>query len=362
MVGVHLSGIGGGIYTDKDPTIVNVTGTRFVNNKAYEGAGMFADRGTTLTLSYSEFIGNKTTTRGGGFGAFEAKVYVSNSTFSENTGFEGAGIYTGSPASVSEFTNITVTKNRAGGDGGGMYHRQGIFVLRDSLLSENTAGQDLQGDKRGGGIVIYDGTNTIVNTTIANNRIDGDGAYGGGVASNGNLELSNSTIVNNQAGRGGGIYINRNATQVLNTTLSNNSANSGRTLARGSNGTIAIKNSILASAPSGNSKNCEFSASAFTDKGSNLQWGDTTCFPGKPNLDPKVTGLGSYGGPTPTVALNAGSPAIDSADGNACPFTDQRGFARNTSCDIGAYETGSVGGPPVANYPPRIWLPMVQRR
>jgi predicted outer membrane repeat protein len=359
---VQFSGIGGGIYTDKDPTIVNVTGTRFVNNKAYEGGGLFADRGTTLTMSYSEFVGNRTTQRSGGFGAFEAKVYVSNSTFRENSSFEGGGIYTGSPASISEFTNITVTNNRAGGDGGGMYHRQGIFLLRDSLLSDNSAGQDLLGDKRGGGIVIYDGTNTIVNTTIANNRIDGNGAYGGGVASNGNLDLINATIVNNRASRGGGIYINRNATEVLNTTLSNNTATSGRTLARGSNGTITIKNSILSSAPSGNSKNCEFSASAFTDRGNNVQWGDTTCFPGKLNVDPLVTGLGDYGGPTPTVGLGPGSPAIDGADGSVCPTTDQRGFLRNTQCDIGAFESGSVGGPPVTNYPPRVWLPVIRRR
>lgn len=358
---VQLSGIGGGIYTDKDPTSVTVTRTRFVNNKAYEGGGMFADRGTTLTLSDSEFVGNISTKRSGGFGAYEAKVYVSNSSFRDNKSFEGGGIYVGSPQSISEFRNITVVNNQAGGDGGGFYHRQGVMLLSNSLISNNAAGQDLLGDKRGGGIVIYDGTNTIVSTTIANNRIEGAGAYGGGIASNGTTEVINTTIYNNRAGRGGGVYINRHSTRVVNSTFVNNSALTGHTVARGSNGTIAFKNSILVSPVGGTSLNCVFSRANFVDEGNNLQFGDTTCFPNKPSVDLKLATLGSNGGPTPTIPLNAGSPAIDAADSKACPTTDQRGFSRAGVCDIGAFEVTSESPPPPANnLPPRIWLPLIR--
>jgi len=48
------------------------------------------------------------------------------------------------------------------------------------------------------------------------------------------------------------------------------------------------------------------------------------------------------------VPLLAGSPAINA--GNNCPTTDQRGFARNGACDIGAYEFG--GGIIITNLSP----------
>ena len=47
--------------------------------------------------------------------------------------------------------------------------------------------------------------------------------------------------------------------------------------------------------------------------------------------------LADAGGPTLTHALLAGSPAIDAAVG-VCPVTDQRGVARDASCDVGAFE------------------------
>jgi hypothetical protein len=52
--------------------------------------------------------------------------------------------------------------------------------------------------------------------------------------------------------------------------------------------------------------------------------------------------LASNGGPTPTHALGAGSPAIDAGDQARCPSVDQRHYARSDGhCDIGAYEAGA---------------------
>ncbi len=50
--------------------------------------------------------------------------------------------------------------------------------------------------------------------------------------------------------------------------------------------------------------------------------------------------LADNGGPTETIALVPGSPAIDAADGTNCPPTDQRGITRpqGAGCDIGAFE------------------------
>ena len=52
------------------------------------------------------------------------------------------------------------------------------------------------------------------------------------------------------------------------------------------------------------------------------------------------SGLQNNGGPTQTIALQAGSAAVGHVNSAAlCPATDQRGDPRTVPCDIGAYET-----------------------
>jgi hypothetical protein len=60
--------------------------------------------------------------------------------------------------------------------------------------------------------------------------------------------------------------------------------------------------------------------------------------------DPKLGPLVNNGGPTLTMALLPGSPAIDVGDTSLAPATDQRGFPRpaGLAADIGAFEYGSV--------------------
>jgi hypothetical protein len=60
--------------------------------------------------------------------------------------------------------------------------------------------------------------------------------------------------------------------------------------------------------------------------------------------DPKLGPLADNGGPTLTMALLPGSPAIDAGDTSLAPTTDQRDFPRpaGLAADIGAYEYGSV--------------------
>lgn len=86
---------------------------------------------------------------------------------------------------------------------------------------------------------------------------------------------------------------------------------------------------------------------------------DTTC-PGlnaDPLLDP--AGVRDNGGPTDTIALQAGSPAIAAAVDATCAAApvndlDQRGAPR-VSCDIGAFEYGST--PPEVS-PPKPLPPL----
>jgi hypothetical protein len=57
-------------------------------------------------------------------------------------------------------------------------------------------------------------------------------------------------------------------------------------------------------------------------------------------VDPKLGSLADNGGPTLTMALLPGSPAIDAGSAVGAPATDQRGVARpqGPGVDIGAFE------------------------
>jgi hypothetical protein len=85
--------------------------------------------------------------------------------------------------------------------------------------------------------------------------------------------------------------------------------------------------------------NCSISpGGTLVRAGHNLELGKSCVF--DIDADPEVAALADNGGPTKTMALTAGSPAIDAGDDAACPATDQRGVPRpqGPHCDIGAYE------------------------
>ena len=89
----------------------------------------------------------------------------------------------------------------------------------------------------------------------------------------------------------------------------------------------------------------------MTDAGHDLSFPDPSC-PHDVTAGPKLAPLGNYGGPTLTMALQAGSAATNQvpAAGAGCPATDQRGVVRpqGGACDIGAYEVAAPVCRPVA--------------
>ncbi len=66
--------------------------------------------------------------------------------------------------------------------------------------------------------------------------------------------------------------------------------------------------------------------------------------------NPQLGPLQDNGGPTPTMALAATSPAVDAGDDSSCPATDQRGISRpqGPHCDIGAFELVPSAGPQIS--------------
>lgn len=65
-------------------------------------------------------------------------------------------------------------------------------------------------------------------------------------------------------------------------------------------------------------------------------------------LDPRLGPLQDNGGPTPTMALQPGSPAIDAGSNPLDLTADQRGYKSRVvgaAADMGAYEFGAVAPP-----------------
>ena len=246
----------------------------------------------------------------------------------------------------------------------------GTMTLNRSTLSRNGSSGIDRYYSNGGGI-FNGGILTVNGSTINDNGTRGNYTCGGGIYNSGTLNINNSTLHGNRAnsasnGVGGGID-NEGGTMVLsNSTVSGNKAlpdgsNSGGGISNGGcvrnrnrrrPGTITLQNTIVANNAHGG--NCD---GTVTSMGYNLSSDKTCNFDGLGDLNntvPKLGKLGNYGGPTQTIPLLPGSPAIDAGNPNGCTDgqgnllkTDQRGKPRpdkedhGIGCDMGAYERQS---------------------
>jgi predicted outer membrane repeat protein len=293
---------------------LNLNHLTIANGTTQFGAGI-RNRGT-LIITNSTFSGNSAVLGGAIFN--RATLTVINSTFSRNSAVFGGGIYSTGTLAI---TNSIFSRNGANhlGSGAGIENEFGALTVTNSTFFGNIA------NRTGAGIDNESGTLTVTNSTFSGNRADRTGA---GIGNEfGALTVTNSTFFGNSAefAGGSGIY-------ELDSTTS-------------------LKSTILAGSSSG--INCD---GTITDAGYNIS-DDTSCrFSATgslnntdPMLDP--AGLTHNGGPTRTIALLSGSPAIDAIPVANCTdqarthnpiITDQRLFPRPDSeeslCDIGAYE------------------------
>ena len=216
-------------------------------------------------------------------------------------------------------------------DGGGI-ENAGALTLTDCTVANNAATGSVVNEPTGGGIY-NSGTVTATRCTIANNSAVLDG---GGIDNDGTVILANCTIAGNQtSGDGGGIQNEGVLQPATNCTIANNSAAlDGGGISVGVNSTLTtLANTIVG----GNSAASGPDVSGMvTSKGYNLI-GNPSGGSGFANNDtlgknPVIGILQNNGGPTPTIALLPGSPAIgagsSSISGVTVPSTDQRGVPR----------------------------------
>jgi fibronectin-binding autotransporter adhesin len=319
--GLTLSGGGNSrvFQVDGDVT-ASLSGLTITGGSASNGGGL-ANYGGTVTLTGCTVSGNSAGHDGGGmyFNDGGTATLTGCTVSSNSAGYSGGGLFEGSSVTLA-LTNCTVSGNSADNNGGGLANYGGTAILTGCTVSGNSSNGGYGG---GGGGVLDTGsaTATLINCTVSGNSAL---HYGGGLTNNGsNLTLTNSTVSGNFAGNKGGGLIN-----VF-------------------GGTATLDNTIVA----GNTgaTNSPDVAGTFHSLGFNLI-GNTNGSSGWVRSDlagtianprnPLLAPLGNYGGPTQTMALLPGSPAINAgASGAGIPTTDQRGEPRFGATDIGAFES-----------------------
>jgi hypothetical protein len=266
----------------------------------------------------------------------------------------GGGIF--NKGGTLTVTNSTLRSNvvaaTSTGDGGALFTQGGLVVIQSSTISGNRTLHS-----RGAGIFTNAGNVTLTNSTLSGNSAFG---FGGGIYTNGGtLAVANSTFSGNSSGGSGGGIENGGTLSIVNGTLSGNSATGGfggGIDSSGNGASATLTNTIVAgntATINGNPSNSPDLKGTITSGGHNLigDTGGSTGIADGTNHDivnnTSLLGtLGSDGGPTQTIPLLVGSPAIGHGDitANGCASAtvnhkDQRGFPRAANrCAIGAFE------------------------
>jgi hypothetical protein len=318
---------GGGIVNSGG--MATITGCTITGNSASESGGIYSARtpsgGGSLTVSASTISGNSTIDGGGGIQVMGCAASITDCIISGNTaGSDGGGVQffylTTNPLFPATLTRCTVANNTVplsngyGYGGGVSVPREGLVTVIDSTIAGNAA-------TTGAGIYAV-ATNRIVGATLA---------------------LLNSTVAGNRAsGAGGGLYVSTplsSSTKVslTDSLVAGNSATSGGP---------DVSGPVLATSAYNLIGNGD--GSTGLSNGNNGNQVGTTTAP----IDPRLGPLQDNGGPTPTMALLSGSPAIDAGSNTNPPAFDQRGTGSarvvGAGIDIGAFEA------PAANFQPGV--------
>jgi len=239
-------------------------------------------------------------------------------------------------------SGLTMVNGLAQGIGGGILN-QGNLSVTNCVFSNNSLNP---GVTDGGAIATgFGAALTIMGCTFTGNSATNVGSAV--FASGGTVSVVNSTFSGNSGGAD--LFLAGATVTVVNCTISGNSLNGILVFPMG---TLNLQNTIVAGHTQGDCSTQGGSGGTIGVNSHNLIQ-DGSCSPmlsGNPMLGP----LQNNGGPTPTMALLAGSPAIDAGDDSVLgsPLfltTDQRGagFPRNVGAhvDIGAFEVQALAGP-----------------
>ena len=304
---------------------VNFSGMTLTAGRDTDGGAIYNDG--ALTVSNVNFTDNSANTNNGIGGAITSNgsLSVAGAIFYHNSAFLGGAINSSDGLSVvdttfstghasfnggalrlfgnSQITRTTFSNNQAD-NGGGALINHGVLGLANCTLANNVA-------LDGGGLQAWVGSLNLTNVTIAYNTANNSG---GGISLVGGTATVHNSIIaaNNATGLPADITGNINVTTDSRNNLVGLGSNSGIT--NGVNGNL-VQHFVIRT-------NLAFNT--FT----------TNLVPSLASLSP----LANNGGPTATIGLLSGSAAIGAGAIDLQVLTDQRGVARDSAPDIGAYE------------------------
>ncbi len=332
--GNSASAIGGGVLNHGGTTTLNST-ILSGNSAGTNGGGVYTANGTT-TLTSCTVSGNSASSSGGGLYSTDATTTLTYSTIRGNSALKsGGGV--ASFGGTTTLTNVTVSGNTADTNGGGLLDQGGTTTLTNSAVSGNSASSS------GGGLYTFGVMTTLIDVTVSGNSATSSG--GGLDNQGGTATLTNVTVSENSAGTdGGGLYTSGGVIALNDVTVSGNSATSSGGGLDITSGTATLNNTIVAGQKAGGDISGVVSGSfnlIGTGGSGGLLNGVGGNIVGVAN--PGLAPLGNYGGPTQTMPLLYGSPAIAAGSDALVPAgitTDQTGSPRffNGNVDIGAYE------------------------
>lgn len=350
---------GGAVYVAGQ---LSATNCAFNDNRATAGAGLAGCGGAiynagALRLSQCGFWRNRCVGGSGNHGS-DGSPFTRAGTGGPGAAGCGGAIYNAGSALIDR--SLFASNQAVGGPGG--LGGNGTLVV--GFSSDQTGGRGGDGGVGEGAALFNVSTARVVNCTLAGNLASGGQGGQGGWGGMYTLNPHGSAVnfPGGDGGRGGdawgAVFHSAGELILVNDTLGRNSAAggaggpagtgsgsgsvgpAGSAWVAGIQGAASLVNTLLAgNTPGGNG------APMLIDRGHNLS-SDATCAftnAGSFNhIDPFLSPLADNGGPTLTMALSSGSPAIDVGDTAAAPAMDQRGAPRpvGSAADIGACEYG----------------------
>ncbi len=359
----------GPIAIERDVTIIGI------GEVIFEGGGDSSFLATSGTSSFDVTVQNITfqhgyaasTTTGSAIDfASQGFLAVQDSTFANNGGL-GAAIAGITPAGDGIVQPAFIVDNSLFVDNGSAAtagHGGAIFAYGDLTVTNSTFLNN-SGSANGGAIT---GNAAL---TVQGNLFEGNSAHDGGGAleitgGTGAVDISNNTFRGNIAGtNGGAVELRHDATFADNTFVDNMAGASGDALFTNSGDSVSLFANIFASstdavtaqvseeAPDGASPYADLGANISTSSADAATLNNSNAIVGQIGAHYASIGLSALadnGGPTQTMALNAGSIAIGAATPEirplaaadiVVPTVDQRGFSRGddtTASDAGAFQ------------------------
>ena len=212
-------GEGGGLFSSRcDGTFGELT---FEANSAVTGGGLVCDL-FPLDLVGASFVGNSATESGGGLYTGDgATAGLTNVQLTGNTaGIDGGGMSAGSGAGLF---SVVATDNDADGSGGAVNVRSGPLTATMSSFSGNAAGGVAAFPSAGGGALFVAGGDVDVSDSSFDRNSAPDG-FGGAVFGLGVVGLTDVVATANTSAAGGAVFARGNGVDLTRVTMAANTA------------------------------------------------------------------------------------------------------------------------------------------